>query len=269
MVRLLNKFYTTNFHRRVLSGLVGAPIAVSAVYLGSPFFDVVVIFLATLMAWEWMRFSVSRFPTLWDGLVNAGIVMALVGTYLGWPHYAFLVLVFVGGCIYFVLGNSGIRGARHCAIGIVLFGAFVISCISLRYFPDVGFEFTIWLLLTVWLTDVGAYFFGRLIGGWRLASRISPNKTWSGLGGGVLLAGVWSGIWLMWIGYSDFYIGLIAGGIAGCFAQLGDLGMSAVKRRFGVKESSNLIPGHGGFIDRLDGFLFTVPLLVITLFGLE
>ncbi|MEE2662456.1 MAG: phosphatidate cytidylyltransferase [Pseudomonadota bacterium] len=269
MVRPLNKFYTTNFLRRLLSGLVGAPIALAVVYLGSPFFDVLVIFLTTLMAWEWMRFSVASFLNLWDVLIDAAIVMALVSTYLGWPHFAFLVLVFVGGLLYFVLGNKGIRGARHCAIGMVLFGAFAISCVSLRYFPVVGFEFTLWILVTVWLTDVGAYFFGRLIGGWRLASRISPNKTWAGLAGGVLLASSWSGIWLTSTGYSDLHIALIVGGVAGCFAQLGDLAMSAVKRNFGVKDSSNLIPGHGGFIDRLDGFLFTVPLLVVTLFVLE
>ena len=269
MVRPLIKFYTTNFRRRLLSSLVGVPIVLATVYLGSPFFDALVIVLAGLMAWEWVRFFVLKFPSLWDVLVDIGLVIALVGVYLGWFNATFFVLGFVGVLLYFFVCIKNMKGARHCAVGIILVGAFVISFINLRYYPEVGLEFTIWILITVWSTDLGAYFFGRLIGGWRLAPRISPNKTWAGLGGGVATASLSSGIWLTWIGYNDLVIAFIVGGIVGCVAQLGDLTMSAVKRHFGVKDSSNLIPGHGGVIDRLDGFLLTTPLLVITLFCLE
>ena len=269
MVRPLDKLYTSNFRLRLLSSLVGAPIVIAFVYFGSPLFEALVFCLTTLMAWEWVRFSIARFLSFWDVLVALGMGIALVGTLLGWSLAVFLVLVFIGALLYFVPGIKSIRGARHCALGLVLFGTFVISSITLRYFPEVGLDFTIWILLTVWFTDLAAYFSGRLIGGWRLASRISPNKTWAGLGGGVCLASVWSGVWFTWNGHSDLLIGLIVGGIVGCFAQLGDLAMSAVKRHFGVKDSSNLIPGHGGVIDRLDGFLFTIPLLVVTLFCLH
>jgi len=269
MVQKPSKFYTANFRLRLISSLVGAPIVLAGVYLGSPYFELLVTLLTFLMAWEWVRFSTLKFPSLWDVIVDSAILITVVSVFLGCSLIAFVVLVFVGGLLYFHPSIKKLEGARHCAFGIILFGAFIISCITLRYTPGLGLEFTVWILLTVWSTDLGAYFFGRFIGGWRLASSISPNKTWAGLGGGVITASVSSGIWLTWIGYSDLAIALIIGGICGCIAQLGDLTMSAVKRHFGVKDSSNLIPGHGGVIDRLDGFLLTTPLLVVTLFCLE
>ena len=110
------------------------------------------------------------------------------------------------------------------------------------------------LLCVVWATDIGAYAFGRLIGGPKLAPRFSPKKTWAGLIGGMLsAAGVGAGI-AAWAGLAVVGFGLLSAGLA-VMSQAGDLFESWVKRRFNVKDSSNIIPGHGGVLDRVDGVL--------------
>ena len=127
-----------------------------------------------------------------------------------------------------------------------------------------------WLLGAVWATDIGAYVTGRLLGGPKLAPRISPNKTWAGLLGGVVCAASWGAAWGALAG-AGMAGAIVISAITAVVAQAGDLGVSAVKRRFGVKDASRLIPGHGGMLDRVDGFLLTAPaiagLAVITVRG--
>ena len=151
------------------------------------------------------------------------------------------------------------------AIGVALIGVFAISVLWIRDFPQSGRELMIWLVLAVWFTDTGAYFFGRIIGGMRLAPKVSPNKTWSGLFGGILLASIWSGFWLTADGYSGLVPALGAGISIAVLAQVGDLLVSVVKRRYGVKDASGLIPGHGGVLDRLDSLLLSAPTVAIVL----
>lgn len=128
------------------------------------------------------------------------------------------------------------------------------SLVWLRLDPASGFVTILWLLCVVWATDIGAYAFGRLIGGPKLAPRFSPKKTWAGLIGGMLsAAGVGAGI-AAWAGLAVVGFGLLSAGLA-VMSQAGDLFESWVKRRFNVKDSSNIIPGHGGVLDRVDGVL--------------
>lgn len=124
-----------------------------------------------------------------------------------------------------------------------------------------GLKLVLYLLLAVWATDIGAYFTGRIIGGAKLAPSISPGKTWAGLGGGMAAAGVAGGISCIFSPYPITLWGaiLLAVVLAGV-AQAGDLFESWIKRRAGVKDSSTLIPGHGGLLDRVDGLMFTLPL---------
>ncbi len=128
------------------------------------------------------------------------------------------------------------------------------SLVWLRANPASGFETILWLLCIVWATDIGAYAFGRIIGGPKLAPRFSPKKTWAGLiGGMVSAAGVGAGIAAGW-GLSVVGFALLSAVLA-VVSQVGDLFESWVKRRFNVKDSSNIIPGHGGVLDRVDGVL--------------
>lgn len=122
---------------------------------------------------------------------------------------------------------------------------------------NAGLYIVLYVLFTVWATDIGAYFAGRIIGGPKLAPTISPSKTWAGLGGGMVAAGVTGGLCHIFAPYPTTFPSSIIFGIAlAVAAQAGDLFESWVKRRAGVKDSSTLIPGHGGLLDRVDGLMF-------------
>lgn len=123
-----------------------------------------------------------------------------------------------------------------------------------------GLQLVLYILFVVWATDIGAFFSGRIIGGPKLAPAISPGKTWAGLGGGMVAAGVVGGLCYIFSPYpSNLWWAILLAIIISGFAQAGDLFESWIKRRAGVKDSSTLIPGHGGLLDRVDGLMFTIP----------
>jgi phosphatidate cytidylyltransferase len=126
----------------------------------------------------------------------------------------------------------------------------------------------LWVLAVVWATDIGAYVSGKMLGGPRLAPRWSPRKTWAGLAGGTVCAALSGWATAVWLGISPaFPVVLISAALA-IVEQFGDLAQSIAKRRFGVKDSSGLIPGHGGLLDRLDGLLAVIPVVALmTLVG--
>jgi phosphatidate cytidylyltransferase len=142
------------------------------------------------------------------------------------------------------------------AAGVYYAGFPAIALIAIRSDPQYGFIAIMYLFIVVWCTDTGAYFAGRLIGGPKLAPGISPNKTWAGLLGGAATASLAGAVFALW--FEETSVGalaLVSLGLA-IVSQVGDLGESAVKRIFGVKHSSDMIPGHGGVLDRLDGLVF-------------
>jgi phosphatidate cytidylyltransferase len=138
-----------------------------------------------------------------------------------------------------------------------------VALIWLRNDAPAGRDLMLWLVVLVWAVDIGAYVAGRLIGGPRLAPGVSPNKTWAGLAGGVGLAAATSAGFAGANGHSHLLSPAALGALLGCTAQAGDLAESWVKRRFGVKDTSGLIPGHGGLLDRVDGLLIVA--LVVAL----
>jgi phosphatidate cytidylyltransferase len=154
--------------------------------------------------------------------------------------------------------------------GIVFYGLVGVAIMMLRGpagwletgVPDLGFWAELFLGAVIWLTDIGAYFTGRQIGGEKLAPDISPGKTWSGAIGGFAI-GTLAGliIWLIVAGASPWWIGLALAAVLSIAGQVGDLVESALKRRFRVKDSGDIIPGHGGLMDRLDSLTFGVLLL--------
>lgn len=149
-----------------------------------------------------------------------------------------------------------------------------LPCISLIWLrglqlpldPDAGLYVVLFLITLVAVTDIGAFFSGRTIGGAKLAPSISPNKTWAGLLGGMLAASIAAVLFkpLLAIPVPNILLAL-TGALTALVAQMGDLSESWLKRRAGVKDSGTLLPGHGGLLDRVDGFMFTAPLLAFIL----
>jgi len=239
---------------RLLSAAVLAPLALATLWLGPPYFSVLVMLVASLMAWEWAGLLEGARPRA-RGLVMIGLALLAVGAAaLGqWPLA--LVLAVAGALATALLPpRQAPASAAWAACGLlwILLGS--IAALWLRAGPE-GRPLLLWLFFLVWATDSAAYFVGRAVGGPRLAPRWSPKKTWSGALGG--LAGA-----LLVALAAEHLLGLPllsrllwATLVLSAAAQAGDLAESAAKRRFGAKDSSGLIPGHGGFLDRLDGLL--------------
>jgi phosphatidate cytidylyltransferase len=242
---------------RILSALVMLPPALAAMWYGGWAFEALVALAAALMAWEWDRLVTGRFGP--SGIVAgaAGVGAAFLAA--NSPLWA-LALVAVAGLAVFAIGRGRDGGRFWPTLGVPYIGLPVVALAWLRADPWIGREAIVWLLVIVWATDIGAYAFGRVIGGPKLAPRFSPKKTWAGLVGGVICAALCGWGLAVWAGQSAATIAVVSGGLA-IVAQAGDIFESAVKRRFGVKDSSAIIPGHGGVLDRVDGVL-PVALLV-------
>ena len=148
-------------------------------------------------------------------------------------------------------------------LAVVYALAAVVALLWLRHQPTLGRETIIWIVLCIWATDTGAYVVGRLAGGAKLAPRISPSKTWSGLIGGMSWAAVASAATGYAFGRGEtISLAVIGAGLA-VVGQIGDLVESAAKRGAGVKDSGTLIPGHGGLLDRVDGFVAVLVVVAL------
>ena len=255
---------------RTISALVLAPFVLAATYVGTPLFESLVAAAAFAMSWEWSRMcNAGRFEAA-GGVFAATVVAALALGATGGYDIAVAVLG-IGAMATAITARATAAGhPGWTTVGVIAVGVGCLSLIWLRDAPVAGMAAVLWLLGAVWATDIGAYVTGRLLGGPKLAPRISPNKTWAGLLGGVVCAALWGAAWGALTG-AGMAGAIVISAITAVVAQAGDLGVSAVKRRFGVKDASRLIPGHGGMLDRVDGFLLTAPaiagLAVITVRG--
>ena len=255
---------------RTASGLVLAPIAVAVAYFGGWAFVAFWGGAAVLVFLEWTGLvagSHSRISLLPGGLsvaLAAGLAGAMGNSAAG-VHPMRLVLALV---VLAVGTLAAAALARHknpvtAAVGVLYAGALALAPIVLRSDVEAGFLAVVFLFAVVWVTDIVAYLVGRAVGGPKLAPAISPNKTWSGAITGTAAAVAVATI----IGLAADLggVGRIATLAAGLSAagQIGDLSESALKRRFGVKDSGHLIPGHGGLMDRLDAFVAAAVLAAV------
>ncbi|MDB5692201.1 MAG: phosphatidate cytidylyltransferase, partial [Alphaproteobacteria bacterium] len=245
---------------RFAAAVVMIAIACIATYLGGWPFRLLVFAGAAAMLVEWGDMHrVGRLWT-WIGVALLAVPILVLSEYFFPAADAQPAALDIDA-----LAPLGIALAVTAAIGLVC-GAIsrrlalgwgylyiAIPSLALVALNWAWFELVFWLMLVTWSTDIFAYFAGRGIGGPKLAPRISPNKTWAGLIGGMVGAAVVGALaaWLLDIGAPFLFLGAPMGLIA----QLGDLYESWVKRRAGVKDSGSLIPGHGGVLDRLDGLL--------------
>ena len=254
------------FRLRVLSALTLVPIALVIVVAGGWIYPLFVGLLAALMALEWRRLSEARFDPQYGRLaggiaLGVGMVAAALAA-LDRPREAVACVAF-GMVLAWALTRTRAAASLWATIGVALIGLPTIALVWLRSVPALGLDLVLWLLVVVWTTDTAAYVVGRRVGGLRLAPSISPGKTWSGLSGGVIGASLASVVTAWALGSERLVNAAGLGAVFAVLAQLGDLAESALKRRAGVKDSGWLIPGHGGVLDRVDGLLFTAPVLAL------
>jgi phosphatidate cytidylyltransferase len=238
-----------DFAPRLFSAMALAPIVLFAVWQGGLVWQALLTLVATVAVVEWAGLAALKLDStlavaaaasvpaaqaayLATGMRSApALVLMLAGAVLAWRHR-----LLGGGVLYVGAGYLGLLFVRNGAGGL---------------------ENLLFVLLVVWANDIGAYAAGRLIGGRRMAPKLSPGKTWAGAGGGLVLAiaaglgvAIWAGA-----GHAGQYRAEGIAAVLSVFAQAGDLLESALKRHSGRKDSGSLIPGHGGVLDRVDGLL--------------
>jgi phosphatidate cytidylyltransferase len=250
-----------NLLLRVIVALVLAPVAVAIAYAGGWPWTVLVTLAAIGLYVEWLTIIGAAHQRR---VIVSGVAgLAISGFCLGIGRID-------AALVASALGLAGVTllsppSQIWTAAGFVYAAAAQQASVLVRLDQTSGFTALILILLVVWVTDIGGYFAGRGIGGPKLWPRVSPKKTWAGaIGGLVLSVAVAIGFAIGGVGRPGTLIVIAV--VLTVLSQLGDLAESAVKRRFGVKDSSHIIPGHGGLLDRLDGFVAAVVFAAI--FGL-
>jgi phosphatidate cytidylyltransferase len=251
----------SNLVMRIAAAAVLAPLAIAIAYAGGWLWALLVVGVACGLYVEWLLIvndTQDRRAMLIGvaALLIAGLLMAC--------GYASVALAIAVAGIIIVALASVEQGAWNAA-GLLYAAAALLASIVVRFDTASGFLALIFVLLVVWVTDIGGYFAGRGIGGPKLWPRVSPNKTWAGAIGGLVLS-VAVAIAFALLGFGKPTSSVVLASLLSVVSQLGDLFESAVKRRFGVKDSSQIIPGHGGLLDRLDGFVAAI--IVVALIGI-
>ncbi len=240
-----------NLALRVVSAAVLAPLAVVVAWLGDWPFALFWGVAAIAVLWEWIRLVAGPRHVLMLSSCASAIAVAALVDWRGRPTTAIL-LVGLGALAATIFAPRKER--RWVTAGIGYAGTLLLAPMLLRADAHYGFYAIALLFAVVWATDVFAYFGGRAIGGPKLAPAISPKKTWAGALTGALAAVLAAIAVAGFFGSSERGTIAVIALLLSVFAQLGDLLESWIKRRFGAKDASGLIPGHGGVMDRLDGF---------------
>jgi phosphatidate cytidylyltransferase len=251
---------------RIISGIAAAAVGLTLLYLGGVWTMLLIAAATGAMIWEFR--SITRHGGGACGFDIAFLLCGVVGAVMLAEFRSFpsaliwLVWSLVAGVVADVAG--GRRGAAAWGFaGGAYIGLAGIGFLYLRGLEPHGFITALWVFLVVAAADTGGYFAGRIIGGPKLWPKVSPKKTWAGIGGGVALAVVLGGLF-SWAttGTTFLQVCAVSAGAA-VVSQGGDLAESALKRHFDVKDSGRLLPGHGGALDRFDGLVAAV--LVTTL----
>lgn len=250
--------------QRVRSALVLLPFVIAPVFFGGWSLALLLAVVGVFMAREWAGLLQAK-PL--DGQVLGGLtVFALL---LGWANSAAEGLAFIIVAFFACLAFALLRGQRATPLagGLIYVAA---PLATAQYFREdaLGALVIGYVLLTVWAVDIFAMFCGKIIGGPKLAPVISPNKTWAGLIGaviGAMIAAVLSFLVVVGfqLGQADFIAMLVLAPLLAVCAQMADLFESGIKRKYDIKDSGSIIPGHGGLLDRVDGLIGVLLLLLI------
>ena len=243
---------------RAVSAAVLIPVALAAVWIGGWALGGLAAAAAALMLREWLRLAETDafWPLLTLALAIAATAIGLAGLKL---FGAALLAIASGAALMGIVAGLAGSAASWAALAIPYIVLPAVAILWLRAEPAGGAGVVFWMLAVVWATDVGAYAVGRTIGGPKLIPRLSPGKTWAGLIGGVVAAVIVGLATPILVPEAPAMTLAVLGAGLAVVEQVGDLAESAFKRRFRVKDTANLIPGHGGALDRLDGLLFVAP----------
>ncbi len=259
---------------RILTALVGVPLIIAAIHFGGIVYMAFVGCVILLCLYEYsLVLTAGRRPVHTFSLMVWGTIMAAVAL-LGRAHperlplpdnlYPFAISIVLVGVLLFEILTPKRSWERVCNTftGVFLIPWALMHLVNLRDIPTYGEYLTLFMIITVWVSDTGAYFSGRFFGRHKLNTEVSPKKTWEGAVGGTLLAVggaiVMRNLFLhtLLTLQSAIWLGLLVAVVG----QLSDLAESVIKRSTGVKDSSNLLPGHGGFLDRFDSYLLLAPI---------
>jgi phosphatidate cytidylyltransferase len=240
---------------RSMAGLAMIAGALGALLAGGIVFWLLMVVIALFMMAEWSDLHLFEPRTKRLGQYILSVPLAVMAPIAAGSD-PFSLGLLAGAAFFAVI----VTRKPALAWGVLYCGLPVLALVVLRDRAD-GIVVTLWALALVWATDIGAYFAGRTIGGPKLSPRISPNKTWAGLIGGVILAGAFG--MAMHVSQGLPIRLALATPMLAVLAQLGDLYESWLKRRAGVKDSGNILPGHGGIMDRLDGLVPVAPLAAL------
>lgn len=243
----------SNLQMRVMAALVLAPLALAAAYFGGWFWAVLVTLTVVGLFGEWMMIIGNLKP---NALMWGFAALGVAGLVLGYGSTEIAHLIIALGLFAMFLFSAR-EHKSWSAIGLAYTAAALFSSILLRKDPVHGLQAIIFVFAVVWITDIMGYFVGRGVGGPKLWVRVSPKKTWSGALGGIIGSLIFAAAFAE-AGYGSLMPMLALATVISIISQGGDLFESAVKRRFDVKDSSQIIPGHGGLLDRLDGFMAAI-----------
>lgn len=241
-----------NLKLRIFSGAVLAAVAFLLAYAGPLPFAVLILVCALVISWEWGR--LVRGATFDLGFFVHAIAVTAAIVLAGAGYAALAIAALVIAAITLIPLYVG-RGARLSALGVFYVGLPAVALLWLRSDEPFGFTAVLFIFAVVWSSDTAAYAAGRSIGGPKLWPRVSPNKTWAGLIGALCAAAAAAAVFtVLEPEAGPVRLILIGVGLA-LVAQAGDLAESALKRLFNLKDASDLIPGHGGFMDRMDSIV--------------
>lgn len=256
----------SNLFLRVVSALVLTPFVLAAIIYGNPAYDILLALVGSLMASEWEKMICNK--TSWVAVcltLMSCLVVFLTPSDPVWP----LIIVPVFALFLYIKTKQNVL----LSFGAFYIGIPLLSLAYIAYFSgadDLGYSpmYVLWVLFVVWATDTGGYVIGKSIGGPKLCPKISPKKTWSGLLGAIAFSALTTYIFVITMNHyygSQLpmkFLVLSSVGLA-IVSQVGDLFESKIKRYLEIKDSGNLIPGHGGIFDRVDGLLFAAPVVAL------
>lgn len=262
-----------NSSKRVLVAVLLLPVVIYCTYAGGHFFAALIAAIALISQWEYLRiFKIDKDKTKMFLALFIGLLLIL-SVHLSWSHH----FVFIGLgiiCIHFVFSkeDNSLESFAGSISSLIYPVALLSYLLVIRNGGSYGlldheaFRVTITAFVGIWLADTGGYYVGRSLGNKPMAPVISPKKTWEGFAGGVLFAAI--GLFLIFHFYLPFLnirVMLAWILIASTIGPIGDLAESKLKRSADIKDSSNLIPGHGGMLDRFDAMIIAAPFFYLSL----